>query len=340
MQDHWENEEARLRAVHALGLIGSPEQQRLKRLTRLAQKHFGVPGCNITLIDRDCQVRIVRQGEMQASTPRQESLCSVVVAQRAPLVIADLAQQPENPLWQAVLLKESYRFYAGMPLFSPEGWALGALCLLDHHPRSLTEAELEDLADFAALAEDALLFGQVDQANQELASQIETLRLRAMVDALTGVWNRGAVFDLAHRELSRARRTGTALSLVMLDLDHFKQVNDQHGHLVGDEVLKEVCRRLRACIRSYDAIGRYGGEEFLVVFPDTDANISGALAERLRRAVAERPLTVGDLELDLTISLGLTSTQPSDEEFETVLQRADDALYQAKREGRNRVASR
>jgi diguanylate cyclase (GGDEF)-like protein len=187
----------------------------------------------------------------------------------------------------------------------------------------------------------------IDKANQDLASQVEHLRMRAFVDALTGVWNRGALFDLLHREVERAKRSHSNLSLAILDIDHFKTVNDTYGHPAGDEVLKLLCRRLLGVVRAYDAVGRYGGEEFVVVFPETGVEQASALAERLRRSVEEVPFSLGGAEKTLTVSVGVTSLRASsagaapagEDTVESMLQRADDALYQAKRSGRNRTVT-
>ncbi|HTS67938.1 MAG TPA: diguanylate cyclase [Terriglobia bacterium] len=166
----------------------------------------------------------------------------------------------------------------------------------------------------------------------------EALREQAMRDALTGLLNRRATLDLFLAEMSRARREKTPLSLMMLDIDHFKPVNDRFGHLMGDEVLCDVARRLRVSARNYDLVGRFGGEEFLIVAPrcrPTDALIQ---AERLREAVCSHPITLKDTSLAVTISVGVaTALEPDQLDMEALLNTADQALYRAKEAGRNRV---
>jgi diguanylate cyclase (GGDEF)-like protein len=170
----------------------------------------------------------------------------------------------------------------------------------------------------------------------------DELEFAATHDRLTGLWNRGAILDLVKIEISRRRRTRDSLGVVMADIDHFKKINDTHGHLMGDAVLQEVARRLVAAVRTYDAVGRYGGEEFLIVFPGCNAASLLASAERLRCCVADQPVETSVGKIPVTLSLGLASVEQEEEETvncEAILRHADEALYAAKAQGRNRVES-
>lgn len=166
------------------------------------------------------------------------------------------------------------------------------------------------------------------------------LQFAAAHDALTGLWNRGAILDLLNRELSRRQRSGDALGVIMADIDYFKKVNDTHGHLVGDAVLREVTRRLAVGVRPYDVVGRYGGEEFLIVFPGCGAANLIAGAERLRHGIADQPIETSVGPIPVTLSLGLAWVEQDQKETldcEAFLRIADEALYAAKARGRNRV---
>lgn len=166
----------------------------------------------------------------------------------------------------------------------------------------------------------------------------ERLLAAATHDSLTGLLNHGAVIDLLTRELTRARRAGQSLGVLLCDIDHFKQINDTHGHLVGDAVLRDVASCLRTSMRPYDGVGRYGGEEFLVVAPNCDRARVLDLAERLRQSVVNRPFTVPGGQVRITISLGAVAVPgPAVHDVEPILKAADDALYRAKAAGRNRV---
>lgn len=170
----------------------------------------------------------------------------------------------------------------------------------------------------------------------------DDLQFAAAHDALTGLWNRGAIIDLLKREASRRQRTGDPLGVIMADIDHFKRINDTYGHLVGDAVLREVTRRLAAAVRPYDAVGRYGGEEFLIVFPGCTSPNLIVGAERLRHCIADQPVETSAGPIPVTLSLGLASAEQGDKEAldcEMFLRSADEALYAAKARGRNRVES-
>jgi diguanylate cyclase (GGDEF)-like protein len=165
----------------------------------------------------------------------------------------------------------------------------------------------------------------------------EEMRFHATHDLLTGIDNRSVAIDAMNRESSRQARGGGSFGVVLLDLDHFKNVNDTLGHLAGDEVLKEASRRMKLAIRPYDTVGRYGGEEFLVVVPSSDGEGALALAERIREAIQAAPVTTQAGDVRVTASCGVAaSTESNRLDSHTLLRLADEALYRAKERGRNR----
>jgi len=166
----------------------------------------------------------------------------------------------------------------------------------------------------------------------------EEMRFQATHDALTALWNRGVIMDLLGRELARSRRERVSTAILMCDLDHFKSVNDTYGHLAGDDVLKEAAKRLLASVRSYDFVGRYGGEEFLVVLNNCNPAFAFARAEEIRKAIAQKPVPSSSGPVPITMSLGLLISQEwGSRPVEELLQEADAALYAAKAAGRNCV---
>jgi len=172
----------------------------------------------------------------------------------------------------------------------------------------------------------------------ELLAAREALRDQATHDSLTHIWNRTAILELLTRELARGGRESAPLGVAIFDLDRFKSINDQHGHLAGDGVLHEAARRIQSSMRQYDAIGRYGGEEFVILLPGCDEINSLNQAERLRKALSHTEMRINDFALTVTASFGVT-TAPCGYVHtpENLIRRADEALYLAKKMGRNRV---
>jgi two-component system, cell cycle response regulator len=174
--------------------------------------------------------------------------------------------------------------------------------------------------------------------HEELVSARESMRYAATHDSLTGLLNRGEVLDSLGRELERAKRNCKPVSVVLADVDHFKNVNDTLGHPFGDEVLKEIARRLRAKLRVYDTVGRYGGEEFLMVLPDCDLMSAMIRADELRTCIGSTPTVFSGASRNVTVSMGLAvAGGDGASQIAALLSRADRGLYAAKRDGRNRV---
>ena len=166
----------------------------------------------------------------------------------------------------------------------------------------------------------------------------EQMRFKATHDHLTSLWNRGVIVDLLGRELTRSQRENVCTALILGDLDHFKNINDRYGHLVGDQVLREVARRLLHSVRSYDFVGRYGGEEFLIVLNNCRPDSALARAEEIRKSICTRPVQTDVGPLEVTMSSGLLrSTDWGHRPAEDLIHEADSALYAAKTAGRNRV---
>jgi len=173
------------------------------------------------------------------------------------------------------------------------------------------------------------------EINERLLEAQEALEVLARTDALTGLLNRRAIIGELETEMARGHREGGRLSVGMLDIDHFKDVNDTYGHAAGDAVLREVVTRMASVLRPYDRLGRFGGEEFLVILPQSDEAALGIVLERMRADVAAGPIVIGDVGVAVTVSLG--GAVHEGETTDGLIARADAALYAAKHAGRNRV---
>ncbi len=174
---------------------------------------------------------------------------------------------------------------------------------------------------------------------EEQTQARDQLHFQATHDGLTAIWNRTTILDLLNREFENNARSIKTTGVIMLDLDHFKRVNDTYGHHAGDAVLKESVKRIQESVRSYDLVGRYGGEEFLVVLPDCEQEEVEACAERVRWAVASGPVFLDGVSIPVTASIGTAVANPLVNSAKDALAAADSALYRAKNSGRNKVIS-
>lgn len=167
------------------------------------------------------------------------------------------------------------------------------------------------------------------------------LEYEATHDGLTGILNRSAILETLQKELGRCHRTGRTSAVLMADVDHFKKINDAYGHTAGDQVLRSVADVIRRSVRPYDSVGRYGGEEFLIVLPETSPADAETVAERVRAAAAANPVPIDGKDVFVTLSIGVDTTAPEDmTDAERMVSAADMAMYHAKSTGRNRVHRR
>lgn len=213
-----------------------------------------------------------------------------------------------------------------------------SLALADRINYLTQEKETAELQHILHLQQQqAMLEGLVSERTAELEKAVKHAELLAQTDSLTGVLTRRAFYEFSEREVNRARRFEAPLAVVMIDLDMFKRVNDNYGHATGDRVLIAAINALQVIMRDVDIIGRIGGEEFAVLLPQTGLHDANELAERLRVALAEMEVRVGELRLKVTASFGVAAVNVANESLADSMRRADAALYRAKSHGRNRV---
>jgi diguanylate cyclase (GGDEF)-like protein len=180
--------------------------------------------------------------------------------------------------------------------------------------------------------------GVADRLREQRVALSEAQR-RAQLDPLTGVLNRSSLVERLEAACLRAQARGLPIALLFIDLDHFKSINDTHGHLAGDACLRAVVGPIQSELRQSDVIGRYGGEEFVVIMPDTDETTAVAVAERIRHAVGASRIDIGEQQIGMTVSIGVASLHRDAPDLASLLRRADQAMYAAKRGGRNRVVA-
>lgn len=318
-----EQERARVEALHGYDLVDREPLPQLQALVRLAGYVCGTPLAAVNLIDADRQVQAAALGFPPGQCSRSDSPCHHVVEAGKTVYLPDARTDPrfaDSPFVTGVL--GSVRLYASVPLVTPQGQAIGTLCVLDPRPRSLSCEQLERLGDLA------------DQTMAQLElrrTAIELTRL-ATHDALTGLPNRRLLVDRAQRALSRSARSGQSVLAVLLDIDGFKQVNDLCGHKVGDALLVEVARRLETVVRAEDTVARLSGDEFVVL---CEGAAEPVLA-RLHGAFRE-PFQVRGGPLPARASIGAAWSGPG-EDLTHLLRRADLAMYVDK--GRNTALPR
>ena len=260
------------------------------------------------------------------SFPGSKGYVAKAVREHKPLLIDDLVSEPAFRYNGSIQEAKAIRSVIVAPLVLEDA-VLGALSLDSSLPKAFTQTDLQLLASFAATATTAI-------QNAQLHSEVQKL---ATTDALTGIYNRRGLMEFGRREVDRAQRFKRPLSAIFFDIDHFKIVNDTYGHPVGDQVLRLMVECCSKNIREVDLFGRYGGEEFIVLLPETDAFTAYKVAERLRKAVEQLRVSSPEGVISITISLGIARVTPDIRDMAMLVQNADQALYTAKQKGRNRT---
>lgn len=319
------NEARRLDALEDYRILDSEPEQAYDDLTRLASALCRAPIALISLVDSQRQWFKSKVGLAANETSRDIAFCAHALLRPDEVFEIPDAQQDRrfahNPL---VTGGPRIRFYAGAPLVTPQGLPIGTVCVIDQQPRQLHEVERYGLESLARQVVTQL----------ELRQSRASLEHESLSDPLTGLWNRRAFDRRLKEEWMRHSRSGKPLSLLALDLDWFKRINDTYGHPVGDAVLVQTADVIRRAVRLSDVPVRTGGEEFSVLLPETDQSAASIVAEKVRRAVEEANWP----HAPVTISVGVGCTVPQmASDPHAMMAKADRALYAAKEAGRNRV---
>lgn len=308
------DETQRLLSLHSMRILDTPSEERFDRITRMAQRIFGVEICLVSLVDAERQWFKSRQGLSACETSREISFCGHAILDQKVFLVRDATSDvrfADNPL---VTQPPNIRFYAGCPIRGPKGHRIGTLCLIDSQPRDLSAEDQQTLIDFAAMVEDELV----------IASKVT-------IDELTLVANRRGFNMVAEHMLSLCRRKDISAELVFFDLDGFKQINDVHGHAAGDDLLRHFAALLIKSFRSADVIARFGGDEFVVLMTASDACSDTALA-RLHKMAME---TSCEVQAKLAWSIGRVRFDSKRHNcIGDLLADADDRMYADKLERR------
>ncbi len=324
-------EPARVEALKEYQILDSEPEQAYDDLTLLAAHICDTPIALVSLVDAERQWFKSRIGLEVPETPRDQAFCAHAIAAPGTMVVPDALRDDRfrrNPL---VIDHPQIRFYAGAPLRVSKGHALGTLCVIDREPRELTEQQLRALE---ALSRQVV-------AQLELRRKVFQLEKSSVRDALTGVFNRRYFDSVLPQELARAKRYQDLTSLLLVDVDRFKRVNDEHGHQEGDRVLTLLSGTLTRSTRAADVVCRYGGEEFAIVLPHTGLSVAAQLAERIRSRViketdeAKPPLKAGAM----TVTIGVATVPAEASDMATLVSIADRRLYLGKSAGRDRVVA-
>ncbi|MYM30196.1 diguanylate cyclase [Duganella sp. CY15W] len=326
----------RLAALHRYHILDTPACEDFSFLTELATKVCEVPYAFISLVDADRVWIKSCSGMQMGELPRGESYCSLAVLGDAATEIPDLTQDYRTAGMALTVNAPHMRMYSSVALKSSDGHAIGTLCVLDTQPGRLSD---DKRAMLVKLARQVMALIELRANERTLEATVRELEMLATTDELTGLHNRRSLLQRVKFEVARARRFRSPLSAVMIDLDHFKKINDEYGHAVGDQVLAAVGRLVRENVRVIDVPSRYGGEELCVLLPNTPVEGACKFAESLRLKIEALVHPLGARQLHVTASLGVGSFNHMEiDDVESLFKQADAALYRAKHGGRNRVA--
>ncbi len=314
-----ENEAARLHALRRCQILDTKPEEAFDRITRLAKTMLDMPMVSVSLVDKDRQWFKSRQGIKAEQTAREISFCNHAIKSHQTLIVKDAQADPRFANSPLVLQEPFVRFYVGVPLQTNDGYNIGTLCAMDTKVRELKPSQLRMFEDLARLVIDEL-----------------ELRLLAGTDGLTGLMTRRAFQDHAQLDVERCKRYHTSISCAVIDIDNFKLVNDTRGHAAGDLVLQHVAATCKACLRAADYLGRLGGDELVIMLPETGLADAAQMVDRLRSTLERKMIEVLEEPISVTVSIGVAAFQPEGT-LDQLLHDADMALYDAKFEGRNRV---
>ncbi|MEL7013010.1 MAG: EAL domain-containing protein [Pseudomonadota bacterium] len=316
------DEAARLEALYRMQILDTKEEEVFDRIPRMITQALGVPMAAIALIDEDRRWFKSVAGGKRGQIPRRDSFCNVTIQKGDPTIVSNTLK--DAVFRENVLVKDAphIRAYLGVPLVTSDGYRIGSVCCVDKKPRDFSHDDIQLMKDMSLI----------------VMEQME-MRTLALFDPLTSARTRRGFCSEAKHRLEHARLTGDKFAVVMLDIDHFKSVNDAYGHSAGDEILTGVGQRVAELLPDDALFGRMGGEEFAVALPGQCEEAALHYAETLRRRIEHPSFETKWGPLQITISVGVAQADGLTQGLEELLEQADWALYEAKAKGRNLVVT-
>jgi diguanylate cyclase (GGDEF)-like protein len=338
-----DNESQRLIALESYRILDTLPEQAYDNIARLAAYICGVDKAMVAFIDKDRKWHKARFNVKSSEMPRDYVICAKTILSENPFIVSKASEDERVSNIGMVFGPPHLQFYAGVPLIAEGGLILGTVCAIDTEPHEMSQEQIEllqalgrQVMQLLKLRKNIILVEDAEkrlQAQQkQLSENNKTLQKLSITDELTGLNNRRSLNEALEKETVRAARYYTPLSVLMIDVDHFKQFNDQFGHHTGDIVLTNIAKAIQSHCRTSDFCARYGGEKFVVLLPHTTLRDAKNLARQYCTDIAN--LNIGDQQV--TISIGVSEFDPQ-QTIEDLFTSADTALHRAKEAGRNRA---
>jgi diguanylate cyclase (GGDEF)-like protein len=306
-----ENEAERISRLRSLNILDTPIEERFERITRTVRNALGVSFAALTIIDESRQWFKSVQGSVITEAPRKVAFCTHTILQDGMLIVPDTASDPrfcDNPF---VVSGQKIRFYAGHPLYLATDIKLGTLCVMDTTPHGLSGIQAVLLRDLARMAEAELFAVALSEEHRKLISELSQAQREARIDVLTRLWNRTGIEGLLHREWDFSRRQNQTIACMLVEFDNIKAINIKYGKTVGDEVIREGSHRLMSELRSYDMIGRWDENQFMIILPRSNKSDTEVTIKRMKTVADSAPVSTSIGPVQLTVSTGAFSASPA-----------------------------
>jgi len=326
----------RIAGIHKFAGFFTPIEERFERISRLGARAMGVRAAGVALIADDSLWFKSIVGWRVTEMPLKGSLAQLMLDNGEPLIVPDTHKDLRCAKLPFVTTGPKFRFFAAYPIRDATGEIIGSFCAFDTKPKKNGETLAETLSDLGHLTERELLTTDLWNAQSQLVAKLGSARRQALLDTLTRVWNRRGGTELLELILAESESSQERIAVCVIDIDHFKVINDKYGHVVGDQALRKIAASITASIRPDDVVSRFGGDEFLVILRDAAPDVCKLVAGRICSKIQKTRVRTGDGSLAVTVSLGMAVSDPGEKlTAAQIVERADKAMYHAKHRGRN-----